>query len=160
MKAALHDVTAHERLAYQNVVSSRATFHYSELAERFDRFVSRIAAKGCDPTGPFFYSLNNVPMEELVDIEMFLPIQQHTFHAEEGLVFHSYFEVSPLLRGVVKGDLENQTELVYAHLLATAESNDWQINSPFYHLPQRDVSGYALVFMGYTESGPPADADR
>ena len=69
------------------------------MAEDFDRFVTKIAAKGYDPKGPFFYSLNNVPMDEMVDIEMFLPIHQNTFAAGDGLRFDSYFEVFPLLRG-------------------------------------------------------------
>lgn len=151
METVFHDVTFREKLAYQNVVSSRATFHYSEMAEHFDGFTARIAAKGYEPKGPFFYSLNNVPMDEMVDIEMFLPILQDTFSAEEGLQFHSYFEVSPLVRGIVKGDFENQTERVYAQLLVTLEANELEINTPFFHLVQRDVSPYALIFVGYVD---------
>jgi effector-binding domain-containing protein len=151
METVFHDVTLQEKLAYQNVVSSRARFHYSEMAEHLDSFASRIAAKGYDPKGPFFYSLNNVPMDEIVDIEMFLPIHQNTFNAEEGLLFHSYFEVSPLLGGIVKGDFENETERVYAQLLATLEANDLGINSPVYHVLQQDVPPYACVFVGYVD---------
>lgn len=157
MEPVFRDVTFHEGLAYQNVVSSRAEFHYTETAEYLDRFASRISAKGYDPKGPLFYSLNNVPMDEMVDIEMFLPIHQSTFTAEEGLWFHSYFEVSPLLRGVVKGDFENQTERVYAELLATLEANELRMNSPFYHLFRREIPPYALVLVGYVD---PKEADE
>lgn len=149
MGPAVHDLASGERLAFQNVVSSRAKFHYSRMAEHFDAFASRVAASGAEPKGPFFYSLDNVPMDEMVDVEMFLPIRQSGFASGEGLRFHSYFEVSPLLRGVVKGDLETQTELVYAQLLATLEANGLEINTPFYHVVQRDVSPYAVVCVGY-----------
>lgn len=140
-----------ERLAYQNVVSSRERFHYGELASRFEEFTSAIAQKGYDPKGPFFYSLNNVPMDEMVDIEIFLPIRQGTFDDEPGLLFHSYFEVSPLLRGVVTGDFENRTEQVYAQLLGTLDANGLEINSPFFHVVQSDVSPSAFVYVGYSE---------
>lgn len=149
--AALPEATAGERLAFQNVVSSRSRFHYSALAEHFDEFVACVTATGCDPKGPFFYSLNNVPMDEMVDIEMFLPIRQNTFAAGDGLRFHSYFDVFPLLRGVVKGDFENQTEVVYAHLLATLEANSLDINTPFYHVMQKDGSPNVRVYVGYVD---------
>jgi hypothetical protein len=149
MEVVFHDITPGERLAFQNVVSSRAQFHYSELAERFDAFTADVVALGGEPRGPLFYGLNNVPTDGIVDVEMFLPIRQNTFPGEEGLRFHSYFEVSPLLRGVVTGDFERQTEVVYARLLATLEANDLEMNSPFFHVFQKDVSPYALVYVGY-----------
>ncbi|QNE37232.1 DUF5085 family protein [Leifsonia shinshuensis] len=140
-----------ERLAYQNVVSSRETFHFSELAARFEEFASAIAKRGYDPQGPFFYSLNNVPLDEVVDIEMFLPIRQGTFDDEPGLFFHSYFEMSPLLHGVVGGDFENRTEQVYAQLLGILDANGLVINSPFVHVVHRDASPSVSVYVGYSQ---------
>jgi effector-binding domain-containing protein len=149
METVFRDVAFGQRLAFQNVVSSRAKFHYTEMAEHFDRFAARIAAKGCEAKGPLFYSLNNAPTDEMVDLEMFLPIHENTFIAEAGLRFHSYFEVFPLLRGIVKGDFESQTEWVYAELLATLEANNVEINCPFFHVFHKDPSPHALVFVGY-----------
>lgn len=157
METAFRDVAFGQRLALQNVVSSRAKFHYSELAAHFDRFAARIAAKGYDAKGPLFYSLNNVPMDEMVDIEVFLPIRQAAFTAEEGLRFDSYFEVFPLLRGVVTGEFESQTERVYAELLATLEANNLEINSPFFQVSYKDPSPYVLVFVGYADRGESGD---
>jgi hypothetical protein len=154
------DISFGHRLAFQNVVSSRSKFHYGELAERVDRFASALADKGCESNGPLFYSLNNVPMDEIVDLEMFTPIQQDAFAAEEGFRFHSYFEVSPLLRGIVTGDFETQTEMVYAHLMATLEANDLQINSPFFHVLRNDVSPYASVYLGYRDPVNSTDPDE
>ncbi|MFK3669740.1 DUF5085 family protein [Leifsonia aquatica] len=151
MESVFRGVTFGEMLASQNVVSSRATFHYSELADRFDGFLSAVAARGYDPTGSLFYSLNNVPLDEVVDVEMFLPVRQDKLGEFEGILFHTYFEVAPLLRGTVTGDFENQTERVYAELLATMEENDVEINSPFFHVVYRDVSPYASVLVGYTK---------
>ena len=144
-----HNVSFGERLAFQNVVSSRARFHYSETAAHLAEFVEQVAAAGCDPKGPLFYSLNNVPMDEIVDIEMFLPVRDNRCRSGESLLFHSYFEVSPLLRGVVKGDFENRTEQTYAELLTTLEANGMEINSPFFHVVQKEPIPYALIYLGY-----------
>ncbi|MGO4592448.1 DUF5085 family protein [Leifsonia sp. 2TAF2] len=157
METIFRDVSFGQRLAYQNVVSSRLKFHYTEMGEHFDRFAARIAAKGHSPKGPLFYSLNNVPLDEIVDIEMFLPVQEETFAAEDGLRFHSYFEVFPLLTGVVRGNFETQTERVYAELLATLEANSLEINSPFFHVVHKDSSPYALVFVGYRDASESDD---
>jgi hypothetical protein len=160
MDGLFHDLSFGHRLALQNVVSCRSTFHYGELAERVDCFASALDDKGCDPNGPFFYSLNNVPLDEIVDLEMFIPIQQDAFASEEGFRFHSYFEVSPLLRGIVKGDFEAQTEMVYAQLLATLEANDLEINSPFFHVVGKDVSPYASVYVGYRDPADSTDPEE
>lgn len=152
MESVFRNVALGERLAYQNVVSSRTRFHYSEMLERLESFVTDVSASGYDPKGPLFYSLNNVPIDETADIEMFLPVQQDSPASEGGLHFHSYFEVSPLVRGVVEGDFESQTERVYAQLLATLEMNDLTINSAFFHVLQRDVVPYSLVLVGYRDS--------
>jgi effector-binding domain-containing protein len=157
METMFRDVSFGQRLAYQNVVSSRLKFHYTEMGEHFDRFAAKIAAKGHNPNGPLFYSLNNVPLDEMVDIEMFLPIHEDTFAAEEGFRFHSYFDVVPLLRGVVRGDFEAQTERVYAELLATLEANSLEINSPFFHVVHKDPSPYASVFVGYRDASQSDD---
>lgn len=145
-------VTVGDRLAFQNVVSSRAKFHYSELAARLEEFTSAIAQKGYDPKGPFFYSLNNVPMDEMVDVEMFLPIRQGTFDGGPELAFHSYFEVAPLLRGAVTGDFERRTEQVYAQLLGTLDANGLEMNSPFFHVVQNDTSSSVSVYVGYSRT--------
>lgn len=159
MEVVFRDLTPDDRLGYQNVMSSRATFHYSELAERFDAFASMIAATGGEPKGPLFYSLNNVPTNGIVDVEMFLPIRQDAFSGEGALRFHSYFEVSPLLRGIVTGDFESQTEVVYARLLATLEANNLEMNSPFFHVLQEGALPYAAVYVGYTSADASVSAE-
>ena len=151
MATPFHDVALGERLSFQNVVSHRTKCHYTEMAAQFDEFVSQVKATGSEPVGPLFYSLNNVPMDEMVDIETFLPIRQGTFPRHEDFLFHSYVDVSPLLRGIVKGKFEEQTEAVYTQLLATLEANDLEINSPFYHVFQKDPSPFVLVYVGYVD---------
>ena len=150
------DVLCEEQLAHQNVVSRRATFHYGELDARVQAFVSDVVAQGGTPTEPCFYSLNNVPMDEMTDVELFIPIIESSFAPGDGMRFHSYFEVFPTVRGTVTGDFTTRTEYVYALLLASVERRGWEVNAPFYHVFPADGSPYVSVYLGYVD---PTDID-
>ena len=150
------DVLFQEQLAYQNVVSRRAKFHYSEFDTHMQAFVSDVIAQGGTPRSPGFYSLNNAPMDEFTDIEFFLPIIESSFVPGEGMRFHSYFEVFPTVRGTVTGDFETRTEYVYALLLASLEKRGWEVNAPFFHVLPADGSPYVSVYLGYVN---PSEAD-
>lgn len=140
-----------EGLAYQNVVSYRAKFHYSKLGEYAEAFAADVVKLGGTVKGPYFYSLNNVPMDEVTDIEFFLPIQQSAFEAVEGMRFHSYYSLSPLALGTVIGDIETNTEYVYALLLASLERRGLEVNAPFFHVLPEDRSPYVSVYLGYAD---------
>ena len=154
----LQGITFDEKLAYQNVVSRRAKFHYSKLGEQLESFVSDVVRVGGTPRGPYFYSLNNVPLDEITDIEFFLPIQESVLRPDQGMQFHSYFEICPLAAGIVKGDVESQTELVYAQLLAALDSRGLVINAPFFHAFPSDRSKYASVYLGYVDPAEGIDS--
>jgi hypothetical protein len=154
MDAAVGYVAFAERIALQNVVSARATFHYREMADRLEDFASSVTSSRYSAKGPLIYSLNNVPLDEMVDVEMFLPVHEASVPEGDGLLFHSYFEVFPLLRGTVVGDFQTQTEHVYARLLATLEAADLDLNSPFYHVVEREVVPSAAVYVGYVARDP------
>lgn len=147
----VHEITFNETLAYQNVVSRRARFPYREFGDQLESFVSDVAEHGGTPKGGYFYSLNNVPLDEVTDIELFLPIRESTFRPREGMFFHSYFEISPLARGVVTANYEQQTEYVYAQLLAALEHHELEINAPFFHCLPGDGSAYVSVYLGYVD---------
>jgi hypothetical protein len=150
------DVLFEEQLAYQNVVSRRAKFHYGELDTYLQAFVSDVVAQGATLKEPCFYSLNNVPMDEMTDVEFFLPINESSFVSGEGMRFHSYFEVFPTVRGTVTGDFETRTEYVYALLLASLERRGWEVNAPFFHVFPADGSPYVSVYLGHMD---PTDID-
>lgn len=145
------DVYVGEQLAFQNVVTCRAKFHFRELGERLQEFLGEVLAAGGTLRGMPFYSLNNVPVDEMTDIEFFLPINEESFAPTEGMRFHSYVELSPLALATVTGDLESQTERVYALLLSTLEAHGLEINAPFFHTIPMDGSPYVSVYVGYRD---------
>ncbi|MEE8737734.1 MAG: DUF5085 family protein [Bifidobacterium sp.] len=153
MKIAFPDIVWREKISYQNVVSVRTGFHYTDMQHEYAMFVDQIAQAGYTLKGPFFYSLNNTPLDEMVDIEQFLPVYEHQparTSETSGLRFQSYFEIGPVFRGTVVKDFERQTERVYAELLETLATNHLEMNTPFFHVAPQDGAPYMHVYLGYT----------
>lgn len=142
------DVVKVRRLAFQNVVRKRMSFHYSELEKHLEQFVSGVVDAGYQLKGPFFYSLNNVPLNEIVDIEMFMPVSNDIFQLE-GYKFSTYFELNNLLKTVVRGDFASMTEVGFAKLIVSLEENDLEMATPFYHVIPKDGLQYLELLVGY-----------
>ncbi|MBC1412861.1 DUF5085 family protein [Listeria welshimeri] len=137
-----------EKFGFQNVVSKRTKFHYSEMEKNYEDFASGITDGGYSIKGPYFYSLNNVPTDEMIDVEMFFPIIENSFEVE-GYQFASYFEINQLLKTTIVGDFDRTTEHSYAGLLVTLEENKLNLATPFYHIFPKNGSKYVDLYIGY-----------
>lgn len=157
MKIPFKNIQLEEKIAFQNVVSHRKKFHYKKMGDEFQNFVSSIADSGYTLKGPYFYSLNNTPMNEIVDIEMFFPIYENIFDIYKlpHFCYNSYFEIGPVFRNIVIENFDKNTEQAYAELIETLEINDLEINTPFFHILSEDGSSYTHLFLGYS-----VDSDR
>lgn len=138
------------KIGFQNVASKQVTCHYSELENYIEAFLIPIVDHGYTLKGPFFYSLNNVPINEVVSIEMFFPIVEGTFEIED-YEFHSYFELEHLMMSVVTENFQVNTEQVYAELLNVFEERELDIVTPFFHIFPRDKAKYVEIYLGYKE---------
>lgn len=139
-----------DKIAYQNVVSQTKKFYYTEFEKVFQEFVEGIVKTNASIKGPYFYSLNNTPFDELIEIEMFMPIYDTTFESE-GYKFQTYYEVGPLMKTQITQNFETTTETAYFYLLKTLEINTLEIHTPFYHIPAKDGSKYIDIYVGYKE---------
>lgn len=138
------------KIAFQNVVRQRLSFHYSEMEEHLEQFINGIVEAGYQLKGPFFYSLNNVPLNEVIEIELFIPISNDLFSLK-GYNFSTYFEISNLLKTIIKGDLKTLTEIEYAKLIIAMEKNDLEMVTPFYHVVPKNGLEYLELLVGYSE---------
>lgn len=139
------------KIAFQNVVRQRLSFHYSEMEEHLEQFVKGIVEASYQLKGPFFYSLNNVPLNEVIEIELFMPISNDLFSLK-GYNFSTYFEISNLLKTIIKGDLKTLTEIEYAKLIIAMEKNDLEMVTPFYHVVPKNGLEYLELLVGYSEN--------
>ena len=139
------------KIAFQNVVRQKLSFHYSEMEEHLEKFIKGIVKAGYQLKGPFFYSLNNVPLNEVIEIELFMPISNDLFSLK-GYNFSTYFEISNLLKTIIKGDLKTLTEIEYAKLIIALEKNDLEMVTPFYHVVPKNGLEYLELLVGYSEN--------
>ena len=139
------------KIAFQNVVRQRLSFHYSEMEEHLEQFINGIVEAGYQLKGPFFYSLNNVPLNEVIEIELFMPISNDLFSLR-GYNFSTYFDISNLLKTIIKGDLKTLTEIEYAKLIIALEKNDLEMVTPFYHVVPKNGLEYLELLVGYSEN--------
>ena len=139
------------KIAFQNVVRQRLSFHYSEMEEHLEQFIKGIVEAGYQFKGPFFYSLNNVPLNEVIEIELFMPISNDLFSLK-GYNFSTYFEISNLLKTIIKGDIKTLTETEYAKLIIALEKNNLEMVTPFYHVVPKNGLEYLELLVGYSEN--------
>ncbi|AXQ79537.1 DUF5085 family protein [Streptococcus chenjunshii] len=141
-------VTNSDVFSAENVVKKRLTFPVGQMSQEAEAFLDEVASQGLHPKGSLFYSLNNVPYDEMVDIEFFLPIQE-TEIGQGGLAFSSYFEMNNTILTVVDHDYNTLAEEAYAKLLWTLDVNHQEVNTPFYHVISQEDPRRITIFLGY-----------
>ena len=58
-----------DHIRYMNVVSRKYRSHYQDFDAALKDFMEELISINVTLKGPLFYSINNVPMEELVNFE-------------------------------------------------------------------------------------------
>ncbi|WP_228064006.1 DUF5085 family protein [Streptococcus acidominimus] len=136
------------KLGAENVVRQRKTFHINEMKKELTLFITSVLDAGGHPSGPLFYSLNEIPYDGVMKIELFLPIDEEYLDIKD-LGFSSYFEIGHIIKTTVTHDFENLTQDAYISLLETLEMNDLPQRTPFYHIFDPTNGGRVTILLGY-----------
>lgn len=146
-------IIENDSIGMRNVISERCFVHYSQFPQAAQAFFAKIDQMNLTPIGDFFYSLNNVPVDGDMAIELFLTIRQTDIPPCDGLIFHSYFTVQNMLMTYLTEDFEKKTEFAYAELLLYMQENDLEMASPIFHFFKgtRDVH-YAELKVGVKDA--------
>ncbi len=129
-----------QSIAYSNVVSKEYYFHYSEMERVIEDLLSEIAEANLTIKGPLFYALKNIPKDENMYIELFMPVQEDKIPSSKSLRFRSYYYVDEMLMKRFTGNYEALTEFVYAELFQYMVDNNLNLASPIYHIFGGDES--------------------
>ncbi|HDR7354486.1 Uncharacterized protein BCZB5J_02018 [Bacillus cereus] len=123
-----------QSIAYTNVVSKEYYIHYTYMKDSIDDFMLEIKKAKLTAKGPLFYALKNVPSDENMYIELFMPIYEDKVPPLETMKFRSYYYVDDMLVKRLTGDYETLTEYAYAEMLQYMEDNELDMISPIYHI--------------------------
>lgn len=148
-------VNPFDSIRYTNVVSRRYRFHYKDMNKVLEDFLVDVDKLEPDIKGPLFYSMNNVPMDEVVHAEVFMPMQSAPKDWMEDMSFHSYFNIDSMISFCVHSNFEANTEVAYALLLDYMEHQQLHQVTPIFHVLSGDESlQYVFIKIGVALGEP------
>jgi len=127
-----------ENIMYRNVVCHSYEIHYTDFEKALDDFNEKLVQAGLTINGPLFYALHNAPLEEIMDIDIYIPVEQQYVDPATNLLFQSYFYIENMLMTRVKEDFNVNTEKAYEEIFRYAIDVNLQIASPMYHIIRGD----------------------
>lgn len=90
-------VIAEESLMYRNVVWHSYKLHYADFERALDDFNQKLVNANLTVNGPIFYALHNVPLDEVMEIDIYVPVEQTYVSWEKGLLFQTYLYIEERL---------------------------------------------------------------
>lgn len=130
-----------ETMMYKNVVWHTYEIHFSQFELAMEDFNAKLVKAKLTVAGPLFYALHNIPFDEKMLIDIYIPVEQSDIPKDSDLFFQSYFYIDEMLMTRVRDNFEVKTEKAYDELFQYAIQNDYQINSPIFHILRGDDEG-------------------
>ncbi|WP_186577125.1 DUF5085 family protein [Aquibacillus kalidii] len=146
-------INSSDSIKYKNVISKKYTFHFKDMEQKLKEFINEIDQLQLKVKGPLFYSLNNVPRDEVMHAEFFMPVINENVQVNEQMYFHSYYSIDHMISTIVYNDVEKVTEEAYASLFHYMEQNKLYQVTPIFHILSGDESlPYSFIKIGVVNS--------
>ncbi|XID94304.1 DUF5085 family protein [Paenibacillaceae bacterium WGS1546] len=147
-------INSNDAIRYTNVVSKKYRFHYLEMKAVLKDFLEAIVRQRATIKGPLFYSINNVPTDEWIAGEFFMPIMEDEIELADELSFHSYFYIESMISHRLFTRFEALTEVSYRMLLDFIELQNLIQATPIFHVLSGDESlMYVTIKIGVAVNG-------
>lgn len=136
-------------IRYERVLSKSYEFYYKELGKNLNSFLTEVKELGAHPNGPVFYTLNNVPRDEQMKVEFFIPVKEDA-GTSGTMKFHSYYSVEQMMSTRILNDFEQKTEEAYSAMLQFMQVQDMEQITPPYHIIDRaGEKQFVTIKIGY-----------
>lgn len=150
-----------DAIRYTNVVSKTYRFHYKNMDDIINQFLFELVQQKVTIKGPLFYSMNNAPMDEMVNAEFFMPIEEDNLEVMKDTYFHSYYSIEDMISICLFDQFEKNTEIAYYMLLEYMELNDLNPTTPFFHIITGDETlQYVFIKVGVTPERISAEKEK
>lgn len=141
-----------DSIRYRNVLSKKYRFHYKDMEKAIEDFMTKVSELKATVKGPLLYSLNNLPMDEMMNVEFFMPVKEDFIDTKEIMDFHSYYNIENMISQSLYNNVEQNTELVYRIMLDYIEEHDLEQVTPIFHVMSGDRSfPYVFIKIGVSE---------
>ena len=131
-------IVDYDELMYKNVVWHSYEIYYKDFEKALEDFNDKLVNAELTVNGPLFYGLNNIPHDEIMQVDIYMPVEQSFVAKDADLNFQSYFYIDNMIMTRITSDFETNIELAYDELLKYTKENDYNIISPMYHVVKED----------------------
>lgn len=140
-----------DSIRYTNVISKKYRYHYNDMNEIMESFINEIINVNATVKGPMFYSINNVPMDKMVNAELFMPVHEDKVVIKDDMLFHSYYNIENMITFCLYDQFEKTSEIGYSSLLQYMKQNQLRQVTPIFHVFSGDRSlQYLFIKIGVT----------
>lgn len=146
-------INPNDHIRFSNVVSRKYQFHYHNMDEVMTDFLNDIINIKASIKGPLFYSINNIPLDEIVYAEFFMPLEEDDrLEIMDDMSFHSYFSIEEMISCCLFQNFERDTEFAYKKLLDYMEQNGQTQVTPIFHVISGDETlQYMIIKIGISK---------
>jgi hypothetical protein len=142
-------VNPNDSIRFTNVISRKYRFHYNDMQKALEDFINDVMKLNVILKGPLFYSINNVPIDELLNVEFFTSVKNDKVSLMEDMSFHSYFSIENMISYCLFSNFESNTEVAYRILIDYMEQNNLKQVTPIFHvLSGNHTMQYAFIKIG------------
>ncbi|AGK55705.1 DUF5085 family protein [Bacillus sp. 1NLA3E] len=143
-------INPNDHIRYTNVISRKYRFHYQDMEKVMTDFLNDIVKIKASIKGPMYYSINNVPLDEIINGEVFIPVNQDSLEIMDDMYFHSYFSIENMISLCLSSsNFERDTEIAYKMLIDYMEHNGLTQVTPIFHVLSGDETlHYIYIKIG------------
>ncbi|MDX8360754.1 DUF5085 family protein [Cytobacillus sp. IB215316] len=135
-----------------NVISRKYRFHYKEMEAALSDFTNDVVKLNATIKGPLFYSLNNIPKDEIMNVEFFMPVKEDKVDIYDDMLFQSYFNIENTISICIHNEFETNTEVGYKILFDYMEQKHLRQVTPIFHVMSGDQTmQYVFIKIGVTQ---------
>ncbi|OIK13881.1 DUF5085 family protein [Bacillus sp. MUM 13] len=137
------------QIAYRNTASKIYNFYPEDIEAAFEDFQSIVAAQGCTPSGPLFFSILSDPTAKVMTTELFLPVEEDYFKdtTNNEISFKSYFCINGMIMTRITGQYSENAQVGYWSLFDYIKLNDLEQRTPVFVEFKNSPSGKAYAEM-------------
>ena len=142
-------INPHDTIKLTNVISRKYRFYYRDFEKYLKDFIDDVASLQVTVKGPLVYSLHNVPLDEMMNVEFFMPVEQEKVEIIADMNFHSYFFIDSMISTIDLSNAEASTEVAYASLFHYMEEYQLRQATPIFHVVSGDHTlQYTTIKIG------------
>lgn len=146
-------VNPNDSIRFRNVISKRYKLYNKDIAEVMEAFLTEVSKININIKGPLFYSINDVPNNDIMEMEFFIPIKEDKAEVYDDMDFHSYFSIENMISESIFHDFEKNTEITYTILNEYLKQNKLIQVTPIFHVISGDQTlQYAFIKIGVSEN--------